>query len=766
MKLRVPSPLRNHRFPAIALDDPFPTIRSFDSHNYSRKCSHLMTAIRPYHLFHGVSHAFLGASFFMVRTPSELTEELREQILDELRDLPLLSADVELRSLAKTKELKQPVGVILDGSDPQVITYLLLGTYRTAILLDIGRLKEGNKICLPPFIQKLFSRKDLRIVGSGILHDLANFVRIGLNVDPDTLIDTQDIVDVRAPEDTRGKTGMGKQSMCVFKSHAKISRAGFSEGAQRHQEKEIEDFERHAADWCRSNHVLERYTCYNQYSKAWHLTHRLYDWDADEEGNILWRAKNYLFFDAVVPVLYCLRVVLGIRSHHPDYHWRTKREMSNILMDFKAQVRAANRYYKPPYRPAEEIGFPTARMPRTLPHSPVHSSSSDDLPECDEEEIIIRRPVAPKEKYKPEVIMNKPTPASLQEADMLPPILPNSNKLPPGEYCFYRAKLDYLEANHYPVLYDYSKPWQGRTALEDDLQPVAPSVNASAGSPWDGFPKLFGVCRRCGEEGHNAKECVTQIVQCPYPLCLNEEEHAFPACRDFMRECPLCRFKGHREEQCDMRVIGERVKLWEEVAGVHVLAQFHRAHIRYYCYPAKDELIHLTSEDLRQHEPYSWVMIFERLALGSAIQSGQPPWPNSDPPKNHQELLRSRKVKFQEYKTNFPITGGGLLSRHVIDNGCPVFGPFNRPKFEMSPVHQDCLVLFRKYCEALSLWAQHNPLEYRRRAYALMTPMEAEKQANEDFDMLHSEGIFPRTSSRTRSESQRPGTSAGGMRFS
>jgi hypothetical protein len=159
-------------------------------------------------------------------------------------------------------------------------------------------------------------------------------------------------------------------------------------------------------------------------------------------------------------------------------------------------------------------------------------------------------------------------------------------------------------------------------------------------------------------------------------------------------------------------------------------------------------------------------MIFERLALGSAIQSGQPPWPNSDPPKNHQELLRSRKVKFQEYKTNFPITGGGLLSRHVIDNGCPVFGPFNRPKFEMSPVHQDCLVLFRKYCEALSLWAQHNPLEYRRRAYALMTPMEAEKQANEDFDMLHSEGIFPRTSSRTRSESQRPGTSSGGMRVS
>jgi hypothetical protein len=106
-----------------------------------------MTAIRPYHLFHGVSHAFLGASFFMVRKASELTEELREQILDELRDLPLLSADVEQRSLAKTKDLKQPVGVVLDGSDPQVITYLLLGTYRTAILLDIdlGQLKEGDK---------------------------------------------------------------------------------------------------------------------------------------------------------------------------------------------------------------------------------------------------------------------------------------------------------------------------------------------------------------------------------------------------------------------------------------------------------------------------------------------------------------------------------------------------------------------------------------------------------------------------------------------
>jgi hypothetical protein len=128
--------------------------------------------------------------------------------------------------------------------------------------------KKVTKICLPPFIQKLFSRKDLCFVGSSILHDLTDFVRIGLDVDPDTLIDTQDIVDVRAPEDTRGKTGMGKQSMSVFKSHAKISRAGFSEGAQRHQEKEIEDFDRHAADWCRSNHVLERYRCYDQYSKA------------------------------------------------------------------------------------------------------------------------------------------------------------------------------------------------------------------------------------------------------------------------------------------------------------------------------------------------------------------------------------------------------------------------------------------------------------------------------------------------------------------
>ena len=139
---------------------------------------------------------------------------------------------------------------------------------------------------------KLFSGRDLRFVGSGILQDLTDFVRLGLDIDLDTLIDTQMVVDVRAPKDTHG----------------------FGQDALKHQEKEIEKFGKHAADWCRSNHVLERYRCYDQYAKGWYITHRLYEWDADEDGNLLWRARNYLFFDVVVPVLYCLRVALGLRS--------------------------------------------------------------------------------------------------------------------------------------------------------------------------------------------------------------------------------------------------------------------------------------------------------------------------------------------------------------------------------------------------------------------------------------------------------------------
>jgi hypothetical protein len=78
MKLRARSPLRHHHFAPTPQDDPFPKIRSAASNNYALKCSHLMNAIRPYNPFNGVSHAFLDASYFMVRTPEELTQALRD----------------------------------------------------------------------------------------------------------------------------------------------------------------------------------------------------------------------------------------------------------------------------------------------------------------------------------------------------------------------------------------------------------------------------------------------------------------------------------------------------------------------------------------------------------------------------------------------------------------------------------------------------------------------------------------------------------------
>jgi hypothetical protein len=125
--------------------------------------------------------------------------------LDELEDLPLLSIDSEQRSLAKTKSLEQPVGVVLDGSNPQVIAHLLIGSYRTAVLLDVGRLKIGDEVYIPLFIQSLLSRSDLRFVGSGIFHDLPDFRRLGLVLNADFLIDTQEVEDYRAHRHSKTK---------------------------------------------------------------------------------------------------------------------------------------------------------------------------------------------------------------------------------------------------------------------------------------------------------------------------------------------------------------------------------------------------------------------------------------------------------------------------------------------------------------------------------------------------------------------------------
>jgi hypothetical protein len=151
--------------------------------------------------------------------------------LDELDDLSLLSLDSEHRSLAKTRALKQPEGVILDGSDPQVICHLLIGTYCTAVAFDIGRLKaevdDGDDF-QPPFVQDLLNREDLRFVGSVINKDLSDLIRLGLSFNDATLIDTQNINDYRAPRSTYGRSGIAKQSLCVFKSHIKLIKSGSS----------------------------------------------------------------------------------------------------------------------------------------------------------------------------------------------------------------------------------------------------------------------------------------------------------------------------------------------------------------------------------------------------------------------------------------------------------------------------------------------------------------------------------------------------------
>jgi hypothetical protein len=71
-----------------------------------------------------------------------------------------------------------------------VITYFLIGTYRTAVLLDIGRLKVDGEVFILPFVQSLLSSSDLNFVGSGIFQDLSDFRALGLVIDADKLIDT------------------------------------------------------------------------------------------------------------------------------------------------------------------------------------------------------------------------------------------------------------------------------------------------------------------------------------------------------------------------------------------------------------------------------------------------------------------------------------------------------------------------------------------------------------------------------------------------
>jgi hypothetical protein len=149
---------------------------------------------------------------------------------------------------------------------------------------------------------------------------------------------------------------------------------------------------------------------------------------------------------------------------------------------------AANKHHfvKPILLPAEERSFSSSRLPRTIPHSLEPDSDTTDAESVSS--------VHPNVKPRVECVPVKCLTSQFLPADLLPPSIPESNRLHDKEYCYYRARLDYIEAKHYSVLYDNSKPWQGRTTsvmishlLHLAWRLLLVSLEQS--------PYIFGVCR-------------------------------------------------------------------------------------------------------------------------------------------------------------------------------------------------------------------------------------------------------------------------------